>query len=120
MSKLWISILKIFNKIGDLSGCHQIPERCFKVKGYIFPICARCTGVIIGQTISIILILMKINTNLMISTVFLLIMGIDWFIQYINIIKSNNIRRCITGILGGYGIIGIYFYILKLLMNYLI
>ncbi len=112
MSKLWISFLKFFNRVGDLSGCHQIPERCFKIHGYIFPICARCTGVIIGETISIILLFFNIKLHLYINVFLLFIMGIDWFIQHINILESNNIRRFITGIMGGFAIINIYYYIL--------
>lgn len=118
MSKLWISILKIFNKIGDLSGCHQIPDRSFKIKGYIFPICARCTGVIIGETISIILLIFNIRLNFVICIIMLAIMGLDWFIQYINILKSNNARRFITGLLGGYSIINIYCYVIKYIVNF--
>ena len=113
MSELWISILKTFNKIGDLSGCHQIPERCFKIKGYIFPICARCTGVIIGETISLILLFFDIKLKFVTNIILLLIMGMDWFIQYINILESSNFRRFVTGFLGGFSIINIYYYILE-------
>src|SRR6266571_4098047 len=27
--------------------CHGIPERCFTIRGHSFPICARCTGLLI-------------------------------------------------------------------------
>ena len=31
------------------------------------------------------------------------VMFLDWFIQYLKIRESTNIRRVITGFLGGYG-----------------
>ena len=116
MSKLWFPFLKAFNKIGEMSGCHQIPERCFKIKGYIFPLCARCTGVAVGQIICIILLIFNIKVSLITAILFLLIMGFDWLIQYVKILKSNNIKRFITGILGGFAVITIYYYlVIKLL-----
>ena len=43
-------------------------------------------------------------------------MGFDWLIQYVKILKSNNIKRFITGILGGFAVITIYYYlVIKLL-----
>lgn len=117
MSKLWVSFLKGFNKLGDLSGCHQIPERCFKIKGYIFPICARCTGVVLGEAISLTMLLLGYKLNILTNIILLLIMGLDWFIQYINIIESTNMRRFITGILGGYAIINLYYYIIRGILN---
>ena len=77
MSKLWESILNIFNFIGDNSGCHQIPERSFTIKGYTLPICARCTGVVIGQLITMIFLFFKIILPLWIALVFALIMLIE-------------------------------------------
>ena len=116
MSKLWFPFLKAFNKIGEVSGCHQIPERCFKIKGYIFPLCARCTGVAVGKIIFIILLIFNIKVSLITAILFLLIMGFDWLIQYVKILKSNNTRRFITGILGGFAVITIYYYlVIKLL-----
>lgn len=115
MSELWkkvlILALNFFNEIGDRSGCHQIAKRSFTIKGYTFPICARCTGVGIGQTVAIITLIFGIRINIYFSLVFLGIMGLDWIIQYTGIKASNNKRRLITGILAGYGIVNIYFYI---------
>ena len=38
---------------------------------------------------------------------FFFIMGFDWGIQELNIKESNNYRRLITGILGGFGLFSI-------------
>lgn len=39
-------------------------------------------------------------------------MGIDWGVQYFFKIESNNIRRFITGILAGFGLTFIYYFII--------
>ena len=31
-------------------------------------------------------------------------MFLDWLVQYLNILESTNIRRLITGVLGGYAV----------------
>lgn len=112
MSKLWASVVKLIYDIGDHSGCHQMPERSFYWKGRQFPVCARCTGVFIGQTLAVILaFLVKIPT--LVSVLFLSIMGIDWGLQEFKIKESTNYRRLLTGILGGFGLYSIYANIIK-------
>ena len=106
--KKWI----YFMEYGHRIGCHQMPERSFFVSGYQFPVCARCTGVILGEIIAIILILLKIKINIAISMGLLAIMGADWFIQHIKLLESNNFRRLITGILGGIGLTYFYYYLI--------
>lgn len=111
--QIWISLMEYGHRI----GCHQIPERSFFYKKYQFPVCARCTGVIIGEIIAIILIILRIELNRINAIVLLLIMGLDWFIQYIKLLQSNNIRRLITGISGGIGLTYIYYYFIFLILE---
>jgi len=111
MPKLWTAVLNLFQSIGDHSGCHQLKKRSFKIKCYVFPVCARCTGVFVGQCLAILLFIFNIVCNLYLSIFLLFLMGSDWFIQEMNIKKSNNIRRFITGICGGYGLFNIYYII---------
>lgn len=101
--KLWASLMRM----GDKIGCHQIEERSFHIKGWQFPICSRCTGVLAGQIICVIIYLLSVRIPIYISLVFLLIMFLDWFIQYKGVKESNNIRRFITGTLAGIGQISI-------------
>lgn len=90
-------------KIGRCSGCHQIPERSFFWKGYQFPICARCTGVVIGQAVGMLTyFIYKMPWKH--SSFFLFLMFLDWFLQRMKILQSNNIRRLITGLLCGYAL----------------
>lgn len=104
MSKLRTTFLNIVNTFGDNSGCHQMPERSFYIRGRQLPICARCTGVFIGQTSSMIIGIFITPISVISSLVMLCIIGMDWGLQEIEIKESTNFRRFITGILGGYGL----------------
>lgn len=112
MSKLWASMVTFFYEIGEYSGCHRMPERSFFYKGRQFPMCARCTGVCLGQFAAIIInIFCRIPLRL--SLVCLVTMGIDWSVQELKIKSSTNYRRFVTGILGGFGLFSIYIKIAK-------
>ncbi|MBQ7399237.1 MAG: DUF2085 domain-containing protein [Clostridia bacterium] len=106
---------KIFT-FGTLMGCHQLPERSFFIKGYQFPVCARCTGVLIGYLAGLVLHTV-IGTYLLACTLCCLIMFIDWYLQHLNIKVSTNFRRVITGVLGGYGVIGFYLIVFSFIVN---
>lgn len=117
MSKLWIPFLKAFNFIGDNSGCHQIPERCFKVRGYIFPICARCTGVALGQLAALVSGIIGLRVPAALCMLLLAVMAADWVLQHLGIRESTNPRRLITGLMAGFGLFHIYFLIFDLVFK---
>lgn len=88
---------------GRRLGCHQRADRSFYINGYQLPVCARCTGVIIAFFISVIMfIFIKPPVWLCIACAGILFA--DWFIQRVGIRESTNLRRLITGLLGGYGV----------------
>lgn len=93
-------------RFGTNCGCHQLPERSFFIKGYQFPVCARCTGVLVGY-IACLICHFIFGTRLSVCLAGCLVMFADWYIQYLDIKESTNIRRLITGIMGGYGVMGI-------------
>lgn len=107
----WAKLMHIGAKV----GCHQRTDRSFFYKEYQFPVCARCTGVIIGYIASVITIAFVLP-DLLLGLIFCAIMFLDWFIQFVKIKESTNIRRLITGVLGGYGIIICEFNILLILL----
>jgi len=111
--KIWISLMEYGQRI----GCHQMPERSFFYKGYQFPVCARCTGVIIGEIITIFFLIFRIELSIIAAVFLLSIMGVDWFIQFINLLQSNNVRRLITGISGGIGLTYIYYYLIMYIIK---
>lgn len=105
--KRWLALMRT----GKFLGCHQLPERSFFFRGYQFPVCARCTGVLIAAVIVIPLFFvykLDIRYALLLSG----IMFLDWLIQRLGIRPSTNRRRLITGFLGGFGwtYIHLYFY----------
>lgn len=106
-------------RFGRAMGCHQMPERSFFIKGYQFPVCARCTGVLIGQFIGIIMFLIKQRISVLVAGLLCAIMFGDWFIQKRGILMSTNMRRLFTGILGGYGYITILLYLVKFIAQLL-
>lgn len=118
MSKLRQSFLESIRIIGNHSGCHQIPERSFFYKGKQFPVCARCTGVFLGQLLAVILAILKKDIKkFSLIAILISIMGIDWGIQEVNIKESTNTRRFITGICGGLGVFSFYIYTAKKMIS---
>lgn len=112
MSKFYSALVEI----GMLSGCHQMPERSFFYKGKQFPVCARCAGAFAGYILGgITSIIVKIPVWL--AFAFCIIMFIDWFLQRIKIVYSTNVRRLITGILCGFGLMQIYIKVLIWVIN---
>ncbi len=106
-------------QFGKRLGCHQMAERSFFFKGYQFPVCARCTGVVFGEIVAVIcLIFIKIEW--WINLLFLIPMGIDWGLQFLKIVNSDNFRRVITGLLGGFGLTFIYYHIIALIIKAII
>lgn len=93
---------------GGRTGCHQMPERSFFIKGMQFPVCARCTGVIIGQTVAAVVVACgkKPCKSAFCGCV---VMLIDWLVQRLGIKESTNPRRLVTGLLGGFGL-GIFYF----------
>lgn len=110
---IWIKLMNF----GKRLGCHQMPSRSFFVKGYQFPVCARCTGVIVGELLAIILILFSFSIRWWMMLLLLVPMGVDWLLQYINILESTNTRRVITGLLGGIGLTYFYCLLIKIIIN---
>lgn len=117
MSKLRQAILEQIRIIGNHSGCHQLPERSFFINGKQFPVCARCTGVTIGQLSAIGAALVTQKANFRLALILLGIMGIDWGLQAAKFKESTNLRRFITGIFGGFGIITLYFWFGKSILK---
>ena len=95
--KIWAFLMRV----GNSCGCHQREDRSFFIKGWQFPVCSRCFGILTGQLIGILLYVFHVRIPIYIDFIFLLIMFLDWYIQYKNIKESTNIRRFITGNLAG-------------------
>ena len=89
---------------GKACGCHQKKERSFHFKGKQFFLCARCTGIFFSQIIiSPIFYFLGLHMGFY-SLLLIIPLIIDGTLQYYTKYISNNFKRLITGLLGGYAI----------------
>ena len=107
--RIWLKLMRI----GERLGCHQMESRSFSFRGYQFPVCARCTGVMIGQISAIISIICGLRLPIYLALIFMAVMALDWGIQYIKVCESNNIRRLISGTMCGFGLTYLYYYAIR-------
>ena len=106
-------------RLGNRCGCHQREDRSFKIKGWQFPICSRCTGILVGQLLGILIYIFQFRIPIYISCIFLIIMFLDWYIQYKKIKESTNIRRFITGTLAGIAQVAIFIEIIFIIWEFI-
>lgn len=110
--RLWCKCMKL----GERTGCHQLPERSFFIRGYQMPVCARCTGVITGYLLAVPgFFLLGIHSILSVLGCFSMLT--DWGLQALKLKTSTNKRRFITGILGGYGIMTVQLGLIKKILK---
>ena len=96
---LWIKAMHFF---GHYWGCHQMSQRSFSAYGYQFPLCARCTGILIGELAVVFLLLMGYRLSARAALHWMLPMIADGSIQlFCARYESTNARRLITGMLFG-------------------
>ena len=95
---LWVKLMEL----GHMCGCHQLPERSFSIMRYQLPLCARCTGIVLGQLAALFLPALR-RAPVKVGAALLLPMAIDGGTQFLGLQESNNRRRLITGLLGGVG-----------------
>ena len=97
--------------------CHSRPDRSFYYKGKQFPICARCTGVLLGWIAGIIYCVLFEAPKGYFTILILIPLIIDGTTQFLGKRESNNIFRIITGILFGMGIIFILLYFHRIMLK---
>lgn len=102
-NEIWLKAMKV----GEICGCHQRADRSFFINGWQFPVCARCTGVIIGQAAGS-FVCMRKKIPLYVSAICCEATLLDWSLQQSGIKQSTNFRRLLTGICGGFGMTAVY------------
>lgn len=112
IDKLWIWAMGWCHKY---CGCHQIPNRSFFIGSYQFPLCARCTGILIGNLGALLFFHFFTLTNPVLIALLLPLM-IDGALQQWAQIPSTNLRRLLSGLLYGYSLMTL---ILKALLKLL-
>jgi uncharacterized membrane protein len=103
---------------GEKLGCHQRPDRSFFINGYQMPVCARCTGVMIGYLLALPLFFLY-HFSLIISLAGCGSLLLDWGLQAMKLKESTNTRRLITGLLGGYGFMSIQLWFIAIVIHYI-
>lgn len=91
-------------------GCHARPDRSFFFRGRQFPICARCTGELIGIPIGIFIAIFFGYPSFWFVCLMMLPLIVDGFTQRLTAYESNNMRRLWTGILFGIAFIFMFIY----------
>ncbi len=100
--------------------CHQKPERCFKYKGRLLPLCSRClflySSLIFGFILSI-LFNLAYNFYKKEMLFFIISLNLPLFVdsitQFFKIRKSTNLLRSITGFFSGLSLgIGLHYLII--------
>lgn len=106
----WIKMMDFF---AQHASCHQMPEWSFFFHGYQFPLCARCTGILIGYIAGLIF---GIIFNLPWEVIFLVVpLAVDGTVQLKTSYESTNLKRLITGILYGFDLVGFILSIIKMI-----
>lgn len=88
-------------RFGSAPLCNLRPERAFRIGSFVFPLCARCTGLVAGSTACFSCQALGISATLPValSVILALPLAIDWTIQRVGILESTNARRFVTGFL---------------------
>ena len=106
----WLSY--VFQRIGA-AVCHQIPERTLTAAGYYLPVCARCTGIYLGITVSVLYFIIRkrfyrgqppnIATTICAAFSFFFFM-IDGGGSYLGLWQTNQWIRIVSGAFAGYAL----------------
>ena len=110
---MWLSVQGMRNTWADLIwmksmelgarfGCHQRADRSFTIGHYQFPVCARCTGILIS-TIFTYIFYFKRRVKIEKCIWMMIPLVVDGTLQYLEICESNNRRRLVTGLFWGFG-----------------
>lgn len=88
-------------------GCHQRTDRSFFYNEKQLPLCARCTGELIGILLSVFLFLF-VRPHFFVCFLLCIPLVLDGFAQKLTAYESTNAMRLLTGILFGIGLVGMF------------
>lgn len=91
------------NKLLAIVPCHRMKNRCITIKGYTFPLCARCLGILTGYFLTPLLIVSGTYLPIWLGILLNIPMVVDGWTQKMGHRRSNNYLRLSTGILCGFG-----------------
>ena len=88
-------------------GCHCRSDRSFFYRGKQFPICARCTGELIGILCALPCFVLFSVPSWKTCLFLMLPLLLDGCAQKLTSYQSGNLRRLVTGVLFGYALVGL-------------
>ncbi len=97
----------VYKWLPIIFGCHCRADRSFFVKGRQFPICARCTGELVGMVTSALVCIFWLPPWWIVG-ILAVPMLVDGFVQLLTEYESTNLRRVITGLLFGYALVAAF------------
>lgn len=105
--RIWIvivdQIVTSLEKVLSIVPCHRKKDRCLAIRGYIFPLCARCTGILAGYLALPFLLIMDVQLSIVLGVLLNVPMAADGWTQKMGLRVSNNALRLVTGVLCGAG-----------------
>ena len=84
-------------------ACHRMPSRSFFFRRRQFPVCARCTGILLGYLSFPAFFIGAISPSLWIGIALNVPALVDGASQAAGWRESNNALRLVTGVLSGVG-----------------
>lgn len=87
----------------DIVPCHRMKSRSLTIKGCTLPLCARCTGILLGYLLFPLLLIVELNLPLWLGILLNFPMVLDGWTQKRKLRLSNNPLRLTTGIVSGIG-----------------
>ncbi|WP_335384426.1 DUF2085 domain-containing protein [Neobacillus drentensis] len=99
VARIVINLMRLL----DIVPCHRMKSRSITIKGYTLPLCARCTGIVLGYFFFPFLLIAGLYFSLWLGLLLNVPMVIDGWTQKRKYRISNNILRATTGIMSGFG-----------------
>ncbi len=109
---IWLKCMHICAKYW---GCHQMLARSYSIGNYQFPLCARCTGLLIGYFTESVFFLIDINFDILTSVMLVIPTFLDGMLQLLTSYESKNVIRLSTGYIAGIGILSFVIEVIKFL-----
>jgi len=101
-----MAIINRLRLFGHAPLCNLRPERAFRVGSFVFPLCARCTGLVVGVIVCFGCQALgaPVTLPVIVSIIMALPLPVDWTLQRAGILESTNARRFVTGIFFGFAL----------------
>ncbi len=101
-------ILFIYKWLPITFHCHCKDHRSFIIKNRKFPICARCTGELVGIILALVLYIFLDMPNIITCFLMMIPLIVDGFLQQLSAYESTNTKRLITGFLFGVALYALF------------